>query len=67
MMEENKKKTRVTPWKMKQLRKEEWKRSQKEEDLEDLDKVWRPQEVLQEDIQDRGVQKIKMLDSKLAP
>ena len=52
IMEEEKRKIKVAPWKMKELRKEEWRNSQKEEDLVDLDKVWRPQEVLQEDIQD---------------
>ena len=34
---------------MKRIRNEEWKKNQSQEDLDDLDKVWKPSEVLPED------------------
>ena len=45
---------KVAPWRMKQLRWEEWRNNQSQEDLNDPDKVWKPDDVLQEDIQDYG-------------
>ena len=53
-MIEEKKTKKVAPWKMKQLRWEEWRSTQSQEDLSDPDRVRRPDDVLQEDIQDYG-------------
>ena len=43
---------RVKPEKMKMLRRQEWERRQRQEDLEDEEKLWKPEEVLEEEIQD---------------
>ena len=44
---------KVKPNMMKMLRREEWKKEQRQEDLEDKNKVWRTHEVLEENIQNQ--------------
>ena len=43
---------KVKPMMMKRIRKEEWKKRHCQEVLEDIEKIWKPSEVLPEDIQD---------------
>ena len=52
-IERRRKGKKVKPWKMKQIRRQEWMEKHSQEDLEDKDKLWRSYDMNAEDIQDQ--------------